>query len=334
MDSYSFTDKKELISVIIPIFNGDKYVENIINKIMRQTYSSWELILVDDGSVDQTKEICMRYEKVDRRIHLISKKNEGVSKARDTGIAHSKGIYIAFIDVDDDIEVDYLSHLYARSKETNADIVCCDAIEYVLEENKYVPYPKYHQVKQDRIICDKLDVFRDYFKGNEQYYTTVWGKLIRKECLENIRFPNMKYSEDTWVVLNLAMNDTKFCLTTYQGYHYFRWQESTTMRYGKINVQNNIDNTRLADQIDNWCKELDDLELISKAYTNLSNQLFQCIRAMRIVNDYKNFATQSLFLREIMKIKNIKSTDLKQYVVLSIFKTWPLLCWNITRFFW
>lgn len=112
------TSSVPVVSVILPVYNGERYVARCIDRVVRQTYQDWELIIVDDGSTDHTASICDGY--ASDRIHVIHQKNGGVSAARNAGIAMARGEYLAFVDADDLIEEDYLSTL---SSGMDADLI-------------------------------------------------------------------------------------------------------------------------------------------------------------------------------------------------------------------
>ena len=124
---------EELISVVVPVYNVEKYIDKCINSIINQTYKNLEIILVDDGSPDNCGNICDEYAKKDNRIIVIHKENGGLSDARNTGIEVSKGKYITFIDSDDYISDNYVSFLYNLIIEYKADISI--GKHYVLYEN-------------------------------------------------------------------------------------------------------------------------------------------------------------------------------------------------------
>lgn len=113
------------ISVIVPIYNVERYLSECINSILRQTFSDFECILVNDGSTDICGEICNNYQKIDNRIQIIHQSNKGVSAARNIGINIAKGEYITFIDSDDIIHHSYLYYLYNTAKKYNTDLVQC-----------------------------------------------------------------------------------------------------------------------------------------------------------------------------------------------------------------
>lgn len=170
--------EKELISVIIPVYNAEKYLEKCINSILVQSFERFELILVDDGSTDSSGTICDSYAERDSRVKAFHKQNEGVSAARDFGVAHSKGEYIAFIDADDYIAEDYLKILYHDINKYHADIACCNS-SLLCDEKEIVSYDC---VLENRIIKNKAEYVRDY--SHKLYCRVVWAKLIRKKLLD------------------------------------------------------------------------------------------------------------------------------------------------------
>ena len=118
-----------MISIITPIYQAEKYLENLINSIINQTYHDWELLLIDDGSTDGSAEICNRYAHKDKRIRVFHKANGGVSSARNQAMDMAKGDYLAFADSDDWVEANWLEQLYTIAKEQEADIVVSDYYE-------------------------------------------------------------------------------------------------------------------------------------------------------------------------------------------------------------
>lgn len=115
-----------MISIIVPVYNVEKYLDRCVQSILIQSFKRFELILVNDGSTDNSFEICQKYRKKDSRVILISQENKGLSAARNTGLNNAHGDYICFIDSDDFIEKDYLKLLLNNLKSNNADISICE----------------------------------------------------------------------------------------------------------------------------------------------------------------------------------------------------------------
>lgn len=180
-------EEMPLISLVVPVYNCEKYVGECIESILSQDYSNIELILVNDGSKDNSKNIIEDYSKKDKRIKIINQENSGVSSARNNGMKISKGKYIGFIDADDYVEKDYVSYYYKIIKKNNAEIALTPMPRKFNEENKR----KEHNYDKD---------FVEVWTGakaaeNMLYYNVViapWNKIISKELIEN---NNIKFNE-------------------------------------------------------------------------------------------------------------------------------------------
>ena len=124
------------ISIIIPIYNVEQYLPQCLDSIINQTYKNLEIILINDGSTDNSGKICDNYAKVDNRIHVFHKKNEGVTSARNLGLDKCTGDFIGFVDPDDFIELNMYEILYNEQQRTNADIVWCNYLLYYSANNQ------------------------------------------------------------------------------------------------------------------------------------------------------------------------------------------------------
>ncbi len=184
------------ISVIVPIYKVEKYIDECIQSVLKQTFSDYELILVDDGSPDNCGTICDEYAKRDKRIHVIHQKNGGISAARNAGLnlffSNIGNKYVTFIDSDDWISAHYLEQLYTTAITTDADIVSCDYSSKQLVEN------------DDRMDSDNIRIISGRnaliarYKGDAQIRVSSWGKLYRRNLLEGLSFPEGKIHEDQW----------------------------------------------------------------------------------------------------------------------------------------
>jgi len=174
---------KEKISIIIPIYNVEEYLEKCVDSVLNQTYKNLEIILVNDGSKDKSIDICKKYKSQDNRVTVIDKKNDGVWLARYDGITKATGEYISFIDSDDYIEKDYIEKLYSKSKENNYDIVVC-GFKRIDDKTKKV-YSNEMNKFGDLIISKDRNV-EELISVN----TSLWNKLYKKELIDKL--PNMK----------------------------------------------------------------------------------------------------------------------------------------------
>lgn len=201
-----------VISIIVPVYNCEKYIERCIDSILKQTFKAFELILLNDGSLDKSLDICKKYEKKDSRVRVISHANMGVSKTRQKGLKLAKGMYIGFIDSDDMIEEEYLERLYKAIIDENVSVVCCNSTDSnPINEDIYI--------NEDQYIDKNYKLLEAYFE-KKRYAYCIWGKLFKKNDLEKVVFPDMKYSEDAYVVQTIFSNAYGVKLLKYAGYYY------------------------------------------------------------------------------------------------------------------
>lgn len=204
------------ISVIVPAYNAELYLNQCIDSILMQSYSNFELILVDDGSVDRTRDICNAYIEKDNRIQLICHdKNQGLASGKNDGIRVASGEYIAFVDADDYIEPDMLEHLVALARKTESDITVCNYRR--VDGSKYKTFSGF----------DEAEI--KILEGNEKYrliyldgiYGVVsWNKLWKKSLFDDIQFPIGKLHEDNYVIHRLLQKANKTCISGHCCYNY------------------------------------------------------------------------------------------------------------------
>lgn len=179
----------DLISVIIPVYNTESYLENCLNSAILQTYQNLEIILINDGSTDHSYSICESYAKKDKRIKFINKENEGIAKTRNLGIASAKGKYIYFIDSDDYVEYDTIERLYTKAVSEQADLCVTGCIQEYEDGSKYeytlAGFEKYSKDEAIEALC-----------LNKELHSYLWGCLIDKNLLKGIEFiPNRNYED-------------------------------------------------------------------------------------------------------------------------------------------
>ena len=210
-------DKEQpLISVIVPVYNVEKYLKKCVNSITSQTYENLEILLVDDGSTDLSGQICNEFEKNDARIKVIHKKNGGLSDARNAGLDRAKGQYYAFIDSDDYIQDNTIEIMLNAVKKNKSEISVCNMIRF-LEEGETVQFycPTNHEV---------------LYQGNQRYKTlnqpSVCNKLFEAKLFEGIRFPKGKYYEDTFVYHEVLYRANSIVLTGTDSYWYLSREDS------------------------------------------------------------------------------------------------------------
>ena len=201
------------ISIIVPVYNAEKYIDRCLQSIIHQSFTDWELIIVNDGSTDKSSEICEYFAKQDKRIRVFHKKNEGVALARQLGIEKAKGEYSIHVDSDDWIEENMLEEMFKSISENEADILISDF--YVDQNGKTF----YREQRTTKIL--PTDILREIF--NRHLFGSLWHKLIRHSLYRkyNIHFiPEINYCEDVLVLAQLLQLDIKVAFLHKAFYHY------------------------------------------------------------------------------------------------------------------
>lgn len=290
--------EKDLISVIIPVYNVEMYLNNCIDSVINQTYKNIEIILVDDGSTDDSANICDDYAKKDSRIKVIHKENGGLSDARNAGTKVSTGKYITFIDSDDYIEKDYVEYLYEllTKNKTNMSIAAYTVISQEKKiniGNGYTDKVLTTEECLERMLCE--------------YGFTIssCAKLYNKDLFKNVEFPKGKLNEDNGTTYKLIMQCKEIAYGNKSVYNYYKRENSITT--SKFNLKK-LDLIELTDKM---CDE------IENEYPNLKDSTdkkriasrFSILRQM-LVNKLNN--EEKLIVKEIEKyIKQRKKDVLK-----------------------
>lgn len=227
---------KPKISIIVPIYNVEKYIHKCINSILDQSLTEFELILVDDGSPDRCGEICDEYSKKDNRIKVIHKNNGGVSSARNIGIDKACGEYIGFVDPDDYIDVNMYEILYKSAKKNNAEIVISSFsfIRNCKEEKQ--------DVSNDELIFNKYEAITKYFDMVYPFnFSFMCNKLIKRELFDGIRFnTNILVQEDTEIMIKIYNRSKNIAYIGQPLYFYQLRDDSATgnrISKGKITTE-------------------------------------------------------------------------------------------------
>lgn len=218
-----------MISVVVPVYNTAKYLDRCIISIINQTYRDLQIILVDDGSNDQSGNICSYYTRKDDRIEVIHQENGGQAAARKIGILHSKGDFIINLDSDDWIDEDYINGLVSAQEMTGADIVAGNLFyeigDCITVVSNGIDYGCYNQKE----IIDKMVCKGDFFEyGIQPHLVTklIDRKLLLKSLVDNDL--KIRIGEDAAVVYSCVLNCKKICVADVCGYHYIQHQESMT----------------------------------------------------------------------------------------------------------
>ena len=211
----------DLISIIVPVYNVEIYLKKCIDSIINQTYKNLEIIIIDDGSNDNSGRICDEYLELDGRIRVFHKSNGGLSSARNYGIDKAKGEYICFIDSDDYIQCDMIEKLYNACNNNNAQIACCGMIiEKDNNESKKI------NCKNEFCINSKEALKRMLLL--DEIEVSACDKLYKTELFNDVRYPIGKYYEDMATTYKLLIQAKNVVHINYAGYHYIIRQGSIT----------------------------------------------------------------------------------------------------------
>lgn len=223
--------KKIKLSIIVPVYNVELYLEKCVNSILKQTFKDFELILVDDGSSDSSSQICEAY-KSDERVIVIHKSNGGLSDARNIGIRYSKGEYLSFIDSDDWIDEDMFSEMLQAASKTDSDIVVCGhrvvTVSGKIEETI---------VFKNDVVLSRTNATKLILK-DEDIPSFAWNKIYRKDLFDFILFPKGRIYEDTATIYKCFNLANRVAIINRVFYNYLRRPGSIC-----LDVNGNVEKT-------------------------------------------------------------------------------------------
>ena len=228
------------LSIIVPVYQAGKYLEKCIKSILDQTFTDFELILVDDGSNDGSEKICDDYAKKDARIKVIHQKNQGVSSARNAGMNCAEGDYIAFVDADDWIETDMFEQCMDAMEQHKVDIIYHGMTKGIWKADKKVSLQK--NIPAVEGVLSKSKLRKYMLKQKEGVAVNCFSYLFSRKIADAVRFDiTMPYSEDNMFVMQVLTNAKSYYFLQNCGYHYdarigsaaYRWQPAMLECYQK-----------------------------------------------------------------------------------------------------
>lgn len=211
--------KSKLVSVIVPIYNVEKYLPKCVESVIGQTYKNLEIVLVNDGSTDACGKICKEYLEKDDRIVYIEQKNKGLSGARNAGIDVAKGEYLLFLDSDDFIDLDFIEVLYENLITNDADF-SVGGILFESETGKVL------KSENDECLLVGDEIARYMSCSGSVMLTVAWGRLYKKQLFEKLRYPEGKLNEDEYLALGLCCAANRVVISSRVNSHYIQRQNS------------------------------------------------------------------------------------------------------------
>lgn len=211
-----------LISIIIPVYQVERYLDRCLQSVISQTYKDLEIILIDDGSTDNSGLMCDKYSEMDRRIKVIHQNNQGLAAVRNMGIKNCTGEFITFIDSDDYVDLNYCGELFQMIQESGADLSICDC-DMVYEYDQRSKNINKNSISRSTFTTEQA--LKELFY-QRSFDTSVCGKLYRKELFSNTRFPDGKLYEDLATVYRLFYGCKKIAYTSHTKYYYLQRTDS------------------------------------------------------------------------------------------------------------
>lgn len=215
----------DLITVVIPVYNAQKHIDRTLQSICGQTYENLQILLIDDGSADNSLALCREWEKKDKRIRVYTQENSGVSKTRNRGIALAGGKYLMFMDADDWAEPDMIRSLYELAEKDKADVSCCVLCEESVQQAERADITAVHEKAKSRIVHGKNKA------ESGLALLSVWGpvcKLYRTDLIAQMRFEEYEVAEDLLFNTNVICSEQfkRASLIPYPFYHYVIYEGS------------------------------------------------------------------------------------------------------------
>ena len=309
-------EKEDLISIVIPVYKVEKYLEKCVESVINQTYKNLEILLVNDGSPDNCPKICDEYAQKDNRIKVIHKENGGLSDARNAGIDVATGKYITFIDSDDYISNDYVEYMYNLAQKHNAQIATCEFEIVYLED----------ELKNDSEYIEDIEVLtpRDFFYNMlfaKRSDVTACAKLYEIGLFKEIRYPKGVVYEDTATTYKLIEKCNKIATGNKKCYFYFTRPNSISKISGfNSNELDYIKNTN--EMLDYLKNKYPDLEQAIDRFDLYAN--FRILRLLLFTKPRNKKMEKEIFEKiknkrmKVLKYKDTPKRD-KMAIVLSFF---------------
>lgn len=318
------------ISIIVPVYNVERYLDKCISSILEQSFTDFELIIVDDGSKDNSGRICDEYKDRDFRIKVIHQENGGLSAARNIGIEISEGKYVTFIDSDDFIHPNMLEILYNNILENKADISICD-YHLVYEDNEMPKDFGDNNLK----VYNNIESVKKIVEKSEASMIIACSKLYRISLFDNIRYPFGKYHEDEFVTYKLLYKSTKIVVTDAKLYYYLKRSNSIT---GSTYSIKRLEKLEALEEAIMFFKNENNKELTYLAeYRYLLNIQIAYYRVKYEINCNKGII-EKLKMQYNKKFKefahsNINNIPITKRIILRVFYMFPNLYCVLIRIF-
>lgn len=314
-DGDDMNNSQDLISVIIPVYNTGKYLNKCFDSVINQTYKNIEIILINDGSTDNSDSICLEYKNKDSRIVYIKKENEGVSKARNTALDIVKGKYIAFVDSDDFIEEDYIEKMINAIRKNDADLCECN-MNKLNVDNEIIGSTNLYNA----IIEGKEKVKWDFANYNNAM-DYVANKLIKRDTIGEERFSDLIVSEDYEFFTRVYENINKKVTISDKLYNYILYpKKETTEKF----IRNGLETIRAREKVFKQYMEKNEIEL---AHITAVQLLFRIMTIYKKVDHKTKIILKEKYREYYPYALKTKATFLKKISRYIRFYKFKLYLW-------
>lgn len=290
-----------LVTVIIPIYNVEDYLDKCLESVVSQTYSNLEIVLINDGSTDGSNDIIKRWRKKDQRIVAIYQKNQGLSAARNTGLNIAKGDWIAFVDSDDFVSENYIQEMIQAAVDNTADLVICQI-------NKTIGNSISSVTSSQKGIYNSQEFWKLFFeKKSDDALVVAWNKLYSKEIFNNLRYKRGIINEDEQILYSVIKKCKKIIILPQALYFYRLGREDSIMT--KVNKTTAIRKKYyriLLERADNFYKN-DQLTYAMFTYKEIMAKLTGELSANYSVDNERTFWYLFCNIKNRIKKQNIKS---------------------------
>ena len=314
------------ISIIVPVYNVEEYLSNCVESLLNQTFKDFELILVNDGSTDNSLEICKKYKNIDNRIRIVDKNNGGLSSARNAGLDVAKGDYIGFIDSDDYVHPKMYEILYKKIVENNAEISLCN---FKKVHNYDKELLKTNENLEQKILTEfmsKIEALEKMDEENGVVLIVAWNKLYKRDLFRNLRYRHGAIHEDEFIVHRILYDAKKVIYVKEPLYFYMQRDGSIMNNITKITRVDYL--LALSDRI----KFFNEKGLKHLQYKYEKTYLYEIFRAYPNFERKKNYRKKLLLRLDFLKLINILKKNpyysFKEKIVWIIFCLAPNLYIN------
>lgn len=315
------------VSVIVPVYNVAEYLHRCVNSILGQTYTQFELILVDDGSLDGSGKICDEYAENDSRVLVIHKKNGGLSSARNAGIEAARGAYFLFVDSDDYIREESLCRLLNEVQFEGADLVICGYERRT--QSKSAEFIGVNRAEK-KICCDSKTAMKMLVSQRFDFVIPAWNKLYKRELFASLRYPEGKLHEDEFVIHHILYAAKKIVIIPDVLYEYMIGGTTiTSVAYNPARLDAiEACLARASFFEEHGCKAFYDAEI---------NHVYDCVRnALGRIQEYDRFASRLDEFRQELKsgvYRRVfgRGISLRTKVVAVLFNYGPKAFWSLLK---